>query len=85
VLLCEKDQLSLLLLRISTAMTMTTHIKENSSLGLAYSSEASPLLSWQKSWQHKGRHGAGEVAEIFTSGSVGGRKIESDIGACFSI
>lgn len=40
MLLCEKDQLSLLLLRISTAMTMTTHIKENSSLGLAYSSEA---------------------------------------------
>jgi hypothetical protein len=27
----------------------------------------SPLFSWQESWQHAGRHDAGEVAEISTA------------------
>ena len=62
MLLCEKDQLSLLLLRISTAMTMTTHIKENSSLGLVLQFQRfSPLSSWQEAWQYSCRHGAGGV------------------------
>jgi hypothetical protein len=31
------------------------------------------LSSWQKAWQHAGIHSAGEVAESFTSWSIGSR------------
>jgi hypothetical protein len=31
----------------------------------------SPFLPWQETWQHVGRHGAGEVTERFTSGLAG--------------
>jgi hypothetical protein len=34
----------------------------------------SPLPSRQKAWCHAGRHGAGEVAESWTSGSTGRKK-----------
>ena len=37
----------------------------------------SPLLSWQEAWWHALRHGAGEVAESFTYGSLARRKRET--------
>jgi hypothetical protein len=35
-----------------------------------------PLSTWWEVWQHADRHGAGEVAESFTSESTGSRKRE---------
>ena len=37
----------------------------------------SPLSSWQESWQHTGRHGAGEIAESSTSEFIGSRNKET--------
>ena len=37
----------------------------------------SPLLSWQESWQHMGRHGAGQIAESSTSEFVDSRNKET--------
>lgn len=48
---------------------MATLIKQNMSLGLAYTvSEVSLLSSWQEKRQHAGRHGAREGAESSMSG-----------------
>jgi hypothetical protein len=40
-------------------MTKATLIKENISLGLAYSSEVQSIVM-EGSWWHAGRHGTGE-------------------------
>jgi hypothetical protein len=40
-------------------MTTATLIKKNTSLGLAY--KFSELSSWWETWQHAGRHDAGEA------------------------
>jgi hypothetical protein len=38
------------------------------------------LRSWSEAWWYTGRHGAGEVAESSTSGSIGSSKRQSVTG-----
>ena len=57
-------------------MTTATHRQESIYLGLTYIQSFSLFSSFQKVWRHAGRHGARDVAERFTSGSVGSMKRE---------